>query len=107
MAGASTALGEAPGAYVTLWLGARAAPAVPAGPRWGACLELPSAVLRVVSLSRRWVGYEYPGYRGRQYVFERGEYQHWNEWDASQPQIQAVRRVRDQQWHQQGCFEAS
>lgn len=55
----------------------------------------------------RWVGYEYPGYRGRQHVFEKGEYRHWNEWDANQPLIQSVRRVRDQQWHQRGCFENS
>ncbi|NXE52568.1 CRBB3 protein, partial [Casuarius casuarius] len=56
---------------------------------------------------RRWVGYEYPGYRGRQYVLEKGEYRHWNEWDASQPLIQSVRRIRDQQWHQRGAFENS
>lgn len=56
---------------------------------------------------RRWVGYEYPGYRGRQHVFEKGEYRHWNEWDANQPLIQSVRRVRDQQWHQRGSFENS
>lgn len=60
-----------------------------------------------LSLLRRWVGYEYPGYRGRQYVFEKGEYRHWNEWDASQPLIQSLRRVRDQQWHKRGCFEES
>lgn len=55
----------------------------------------------------RWVGYEYPGYRGRQHVFEKGEYRHWNDWDANQPRIQSVRRVRDQQWHQRGSFEES
>ncbi|CAM5101524.1 unnamed protein product [Natator depressus] len=64
-------------------------------------------VASVKALKGTWVGYEYPGYRGRQYVFERGEYQHWNEWDANQPQIQSVRRVRDQQWHKHGCFETS
>ncbi|TFK13943.1 Beta-crystallin B3 [Platysternon megacephalum] len=64
-------------------------------------------VASIRALNGTWVGYEYPGYRGRQYVFERGEYQHWNEWDASQPQIQSVRRVRDQQWHKHGCFETS
>uniref|UniRef100_A0A8C3XVG8 Beta-crystallin B3 n=1 Tax=Chelydra serpentina TaxID=8475 RepID=A0A8C3XVG8_CHESE len=64
-------------------------------------------VASVKALDGTWVGYEYPGYRGRQYVFERGEYQHWNEWDANQPQIQSVRRVRDQQWHKRGCFETS
>ncbi|XP_038229372.1 beta-crystallin B3 isoform X2 [Dermochelys coriacea] len=64
-------------------------------------------VASVKALKGTWVGYEYPGYRGRQYVFERGEYQHWNDWDANQPQIQSVRRVRDQQWHKHGCFETS
>ncbi|NWJ03947.1 CRBB3 protein, partial [Crypturellus undulatus] len=59
------------------------------------------------ALNGTWVGYEYPGYRGRQYVFEKGEYRHWNEWDANQPLIQSVRRVRDQQWHQRGAFENS
>ncbi|XP_051524813.1 beta-crystallin B3 [Myxocyprinus asiaticus] len=51
-----------------------------------------------------WVGYMYPGYRGRQFVFEHGEYKHWNDWGASEPQLQSVRRVRDMQWHKQGCF---
>lgn len=55
----------------------------------------------------RWVGYEFPGYRGRQYVFERGEYRHWNEWDANQPQLQSVRRIRDQKWHKRGVFLSS
>ncbi|XP_054852535.1 beta-crystallin B3 [Eublepharis macularius] len=62
-------------------------------------------VASVKVLDGTWVGYEYPGYRGRQYVLEKGEYRHWNEWDASQPLIQSVRRIRDQQWHQRGCFE--
>uniref|UniRef100_A0A667XYJ7 Beta-crystallin B3 n=1 Tax=Myripristis murdjan TaxID=586833 RepID=A0A667XYJ7_9TELE len=53
-----------------------------------------------------WVGYMYPGYRGRQYVFEHGEYKHWNNWGATAPQIQSVRRVRDMQWHKRGCFTA-
>ncbi|XP_060105874.1 beta-crystallin B3-like [Heteronotia binoei] len=64
-------------------------------------------VASIKALDGIWVGYEYPGYRGRQYVFEKGEYRHWNEWDASQPLIQSVRRVRDQQWHRRGCFEGS
>ncbi|CAB1321805.1 unnamed protein product [Coregonus sp. 'balchen'] len=51
-----------------------------------------------------WVGYMYPGYRGRQYVFERGDFKHWNDWDSPAPQIQSVRRVRDMQWHKRGCF---
>ncbi|XP_043940021.1 beta-crystallin B1-like [Protopterus annectens] len=51
-----------------------------------------------------WVGYQYPGYRGYQYLFEKGEYRHWNEWNARQPQIQSMRRIRDMQWHQHGCY---
>ncbi|XP_072354131.1 beta-crystallin B1-like [Scyliorhinus torazame] len=51
-----------------------------------------------------WVGYEYPGYRGCQFLLEKGEYQHWNEWGAHRPQIQSMRRIRDQQWNTQGCF---
>ncbi|XP_032902164.1 beta-crystallin B1-like isoform X1 [Amblyraja radiata] len=52
-----------------------------------------------------WVGYEYPGYRGYQYVLECGPYKHWNEWGAKQPLIQSIRRVKDQQWYKRGCFE--
>ncbi|XP_074057052.1 beta-crystallin B3 [Macrotis lagotis] len=63
------------------------------------------ASIRVINGT--WVGYEFPGYRGRQYVFERGEYCHWNEWDANQPQIQSVRRIRDRKWHKRGCFLSS
>lgn len=48
----------------------------------------------------------FPGYRGRQYIFEHGDYKHWNDWGASTPQIQSVRRVRDMQWHKRGCFIA-
>ncbi|KAM7399421.1 hypothetical protein PAMP_018694 [Pampus punctatissimus] len=39
-----------------------------------------------------WVGYQYPGYRGYQYVFEMGPFKHWNEWGAHHPQIQSIRR---------------
>lgn len=48
----------------------------------------------------------YPGYRGRQYVFEQGDFKHWNDWGATAPQIQSVRRVRDMQWHKRGCYIA-
>uniref|UniRef100_A0A674PJ96 Beta-crystallin B3 n=1 Tax=Takifugu rubripes TaxID=31033 RepID=A0A674PJ96_TAKRU len=51
-----------------------------------------------------WVGYMYPGYRGCQYVFEHGEFKHWNNWGATAPLIQSVRRVRDMQWHKRGCY---
>ncbi|XP_069767172.1 crystallin, beta B1, like 3 isoform X3 [Narcine bancroftii] len=52
-----------------------------------------------------WVGYEYPGYRGYQYVLECGPYKHWNEWGSKQPLIQSIRRVKDQQWYKRGYFE--
>ncbi|XP_067318366.1 beta-crystallin B3-like [Anolis sagrei] len=64
-------------------------------------------VASVKALHGIWVGYEFPGYRGWQYIFEKGEYCHWNEWDASQPLMQSMRRVRDKQWHKRGCFEES
>uniref|UniRef100_A0A665TEJ7 Beta-crystallin B3 n=1 Tax=Echeneis naucrates TaxID=173247 RepID=A0A665TEJ7_ECHNA len=51
-----------------------------------------------------WVGYTYPGYRGSQYVLEHGDFKHWNDWGATAPQIQSVRRVRDMQWHKKGCY---
>uniref|UniRef100_A0A8C8S7S4 Beta-crystallin B1 n=1 Tax=Pelusios castaneus TaxID=367368 RepID=A0A8C8S7S4_9SAUR len=54
-----------------------------------------------------WVGYQYPGYRGYQYLFERGDFKHWNEWSAFQPQIQSIRRIRDMQWDQKGFFSSS
>ncbi|XP_074868761.1 beta-crystallin B1 [Carettochelys insculpta] len=53
-----------------------------------------------------WVGYQYPGYRGYQYLFERGDFRHWNEWSAFQPQIQSVRRIRDMRWDHKGRFSA-
>lgn len=57
-----------------------------------------------VCFSRSWVGYQYPGYRGYQYLFETGDFRHWNEWSAFQPQIQSIRRIRDMQWDQKGTF---
>ncbi|KAJ7994099.1 hypothetical protein DPEC_G00262410 [Dallia pectoralis] len=61
-------------------------------------------VASVKVVNGTWVGYMYPGYRGRQYVFECGDFKHWNDWDSPAPQIQSVRRVRDMQWHKRGCF---
>uniref|UniRef100_A0A8C9ZV86 Beta-crystallin B2 n=1 Tax=Sander lucioperca TaxID=283035 RepID=A0A8C9ZV86_SANLU len=54
--------------------------------------------------SGTWVGYQYPGYRGYQYLFEKGEYKDSTEFGAQIPQIQSVRRIRDMQWHQRGIF---
>uniref|UniRef100_A0A8C9R6Z8 Beta-crystallin B1 n=1 Tax=Scleropages formosus TaxID=113540 RepID=A0A8C9R6Z8_SCLFO len=51
-----------------------------------------------------WVGYQYPGYRGYQYLFECGEYRHYNDFCAIQPEIQSIRRVRDMQFHQRGLL---
>ncbi|CAJ1068147.1 putative absent in melanoma 1-like protein-like [Xyrichtys novacula] len=52
-------------------------------------------VASIKALNGTWVGYMYPGYRGRQFIFERGDFKHWNDWEAPAPQIQSVRRVRD------------
>ncbi|XP_059911083.1 beta-crystallin B2 [Gadus macrocephalus] len=54
--------------------------------------------------SGTWVGYQYPGYRGYQYLFEKGEYKECAEFGAQLPQIQSVRRIRDMQWHLRGAF---
>ncbi|KPP68417.1 beta-crystallin B2-like [Scleropages formosus] len=51
-----------------------------------------------------WVGYQYPGYRGYQYLFEKGEYKDSADFGAQVPQVQSVRRIRDMQWHQRGAF---
>uniref|UniRef100_A0A8C1TGA5 Crystallin, beta A1, like 2 n=1 Tax=Cyprinus carpio TaxID=7962 RepID=A0A8C1TGA5_CYPCA len=46
------------------------------------------------------VCYEYPGYRGQQYVMESdrhsGDYQHWRDWGShcQTPQIQSIRRIQ-------------
>ncbi|XP_007900107.1 beta-crystallin B3 [Callorhinchus milii] len=62
-------------------------------------------VASIKAINGTWVGYQYPGYRGHQYIFEKGEYKHWNEWSASQPLLQSIRRVRDMQWHKRGCYQ--
>ncbi|XP_062856712.1 beta-crystallin B1 isoform X1 [Trichomycterus rosablanca] len=51
-----------------------------------------------------WVGYQYPGYRGSQYLLEKGDYRHFNEYGARCPQMQSIRRIRDMQWHPHGCY---
>ncbi|KAG7484091.1 hypothetical protein MATL_G00045280 [Megalops atlanticus] len=53
-----------------------------------------------------WVGYQYPGYRGYQYLLESGTYNHWNKWGAPDPQMQSLRRVKDMLTHRHGCFES-
>ncbi|RMC05846.1 hypothetical protein DUI87_17389 [Hirundo rustica rustica] len=54
--------------------------------------------------SGTWVGYQYPGYRGYQYLFEKGDYKDSSDFGAQHPQIQSVRRIRDMQWHQRGAY---
>ncbi|CAB1417609.1 unnamed protein product [Pleuronectes platessa] len=51
-----------------------------------------------------WVGYQFPGYRGSQYLLEKGDYRHFNEFGARSPQMQSIRRIRDMQWHPHGCY---
>ncbi|CAJ1052965.1 beta-crystallin B1-like [Xyrichtys novacula] len=50
------------------------------------------------------VGYQFPGYRGSQYLLEKGEFKHFNEFGARTPQMQSIRRIRDMQWHPHGCY---
>ena len=54
-----------------------------------------------------WVGYQFPGYRGSQYLLEKGEFRHFNEFGARCPQMQSIRRIRDRQWHPHGCYTSS
>uniref|UniRef100_A0A8C6KQS9 Crystallin, beta B1, like 2 n=1 Tax=Nothobranchius furzeri TaxID=105023 RepID=A0A8C6KQS9_NOTFU len=54
-----------------------------------------------------WVGYQFPGYRGSQFLLEKGEYRHFNEFGARCPQMQSIRRIRDMQWHPHGCYTVS
>ncbi|KAF0037978.1 hypothetical protein F2P81_010852 [Scophthalmus maximus] len=54
-----------------------------------------------------WVGYQFPGYRGSQYLLEKGDYRHFNEFGARSPQMQSIRRIRDMQWHPHGCYTTS
>lgn len=75
--------------YVRLWYNA--------GQSWTYC---PKCTL----LSFSWVGYQYPGYRGSQYLLEKGDYRHFNEYGARCPQMQSIRRIRDMQWHPHGCY---
>nr|XP_023415062.1 beta-crystallin B2 isoform X1 [Loxodonta africana] len=57
--------------------------------------------------SGTWVGYQYPGYRGLQYLLEKGDYKDSADFGAPHPQVQSVRRIRDMQWHQRGAFHPS
>ncbi|XP_003448037.2 beta-crystallin B1 isoform X2 [Oreochromis niloticus] len=54
-----------------------------------------------------WVGYQFPGYRGSQFLLEKGDYRHFNEFGARCPQMQSIRRIRDMQWHPHGCYTMS
>lgn len=50
--------------------------------------------------SGTWVGYQYPGYRGLQYLLEKGDYKDSRDFGARHPQVQSVCHVRDMQWYQ-------
>ncbi|KAM9857075.1 beta-crystallin B2-like [Aulostomus maculatus] len=54
-----------------------------------------------------WVGYQFPGYRGSQYLLEKSDFRHFNEFGARCPQMQSIRRIRDMQWHPHGCYTVS
>lgn len=50
--------------------------------------------------SGTWVDYQYPGYRGLQYLLEKGDYKDSSDFGARHPQVQSVCHVRDMQWYQ-------
>lgn len=78
--------------------------AVPEHPR-GRCLACVCCTTPpLLACLARWVGYQYPGYRGYQYLFEKGDYKDSSDFGAQHPQIQSVRRIRDMQWHQRGAY---
>ncbi|MGH0179864.1 UNVERIFIED_CONTAM: hypothetical protein FKN15_002537 [Acipenser sinensis] len=68
----------------------------------GSLIPIPGLYLThpPLSLSPSWVCYQYPGYRGYQYIMEcerhSGDYQHWKNWGshAQTPQIQSIRRIQ-------------
>ncbi|XP_025789339.1 beta-crystallin B2 [Puma concolor] len=64
-------------------------------------------LMRRVRFLAVWVGYQYPGYRGLQYLLEKGDYKDSGDFGAPHPQVQSVRRIRDMQWHQRGAFHPS
>lgn len=66
------------------------------------CISFSLSPLSFSAIS--FVGYQFPGYRGSQYLLEKGEFRHFNEYGARCPQFQSVRRIRDMQWHQEGCY---
>lgn len=71
------------------------------------CCLFTAPLLFLSCLTHSWVAYQYPGYRGYQYLFEKGEYKENSEFGAQVPQIKSVRRIRDMQWHPRGAFHTS
>jgi hypothetical protein len=61
---------------------------------------IPSSFLVLYPLSFSWVCYQFPGYRGYQYIMEcdrhGGEYKHYREWGshAQTFQLQSLRRIQ-------------
>ncbi|XP_048841082.1 beta/gamma crystallin domain-containing protein 1-like [Brienomyrus brachyistius] len=51
------------------------------------------AVGSVKILGGLWVGYEKPGFEGRQHVLEEGEYVDWTDWGGTQEQLLSIRPV--------------
>ncbi|XP_043920851.1 uncharacterized protein LOC122796436 isoform X2 [Protopterus annectens] len=58
------------------------------------CQTLPFASIGSIKvLGGLWVGYELPGFEGRQYVLEEGEYREWIEWGGINPQLQSLQPI--------------
>lgn len=69
--------------------------------------SFPTLKCKFFSSLPSWVGYQFPGYRGSQYLLEKGDFRHFNEFGARNPQMQSIRRIRDMQWHPHGCYTMS
>ncbi|XP_069462679.1 beta/gamma crystallin domain-containing protein 1 isoform X2 [Ambystoma mexicanum] len=52
-----------------------------------------STVTSMRVLGGVWVGYENPGFEGRQYLLEEGDYPHWSDWGGYNNQLQSVRPI--------------
>ncbi|XP_029980152.1 gamma-crystallin S-1-like [Sphaeramia orbicularis] len=65
---------------------------IKSAPEKGLRLEVQSCKI----LEGTWVFYEHPNFSGRQYLLEKGEYQHHTEWGALRATVGSIRRIIEQ-----------
>lgn len=56
-------------------------------------LHSPFIFISLACLFYSWVGYEEPGFEGRQHVLEEGEYLDWTDWGGTGKQLLSIRPV--------------